>query len=90
VQLVIADDPSTAPETSLEVAFKADAKFEPPIISLNRQPLAALESTSGKSDITLTLSSAVFKTALKRGVNVFTFTSTTGATLNALSVHLTP
>lgn len=44
----------------------------------------------GKSDITLTHSSGALKTALKRGVNVFTVTSPTGATLNALSVLVTP
>ncbi len=90
VKLVIADDPATAVKTSLEMVFKADEKFEPPVITLNGQPLAALELTRGKSDITLTLSSAALTTALKRGGNVFTFTSSTGVTLTALSVHVTP
>lgn len=89
-ELVIADDPATAAKTTLELAFKAEDHFETPAITLNGQPLAALESARGKSNVTLTLSSSALQAALKRGVNVFTFTASTGAILTALSVHVTP
>jgi hypothetical protein len=90
VKLFIADDPATTVKTSLEMVFQADERFEPPTISLNGQALGALESTRGKSEITLTLSSPALKAALKRGVNVFTFISPAGCTLTALSVRVTP
>ena len=90
VQLVIDDDPSTAREANLEIVFKADDKFEPPSITLNGHFLAAPNVTRDKSDVTLTLSSASLKAALKPGNNVFTFTSQTGTALTALSVRVAP
>ena len=90
VHLVIADDPAKAKETSLEIVFKAEGGFEPPAITLNGHLLSELKSTRGKADLTLTLSSAALKKALKRGTNDFSFTSPASATLTALSVRVVP
>jgi hypothetical protein len=79
-----------ATETSLEIAFKAEGEFEPPVTTLNGQPLHDLRSTRSKSDLTLTLSSTALKQALKRGTNEFTFTSSGSVTLTSLSVRVVP
>jgi hypothetical protein len=89
-RLFIADDPAMATETSLEIAFKAEGEFEPPVTTLNGQPLHELKSTRSKSDLTLTLSSTALKQALKRGTNDFTFTSPATVTLTSLSVRVVP
>jgi hypothetical protein len=90
VRLVIGDDPATVKATSLEIIFKAEGEFEPPAITLNGQPLNELKTTRGKAEVTLTLSSADLKQALKRGTNEFSFTSPASATLTALSVRVEP
>jgi hypothetical protein len=90
VRLVIADDPATVKATSLEIVFKAEGEFEPPAITLNGQPLNELKTTRGKAEVTLTVSSGDLKEALKRGDNAFTITSSSHATLNALSVRIVP
>jgi len=90
VHLVLADDPAKAKETSLEIVFKAEGEFEPPEITLNGHPLNELKSTRGKSDLTLALSSAALKKALKRGTNDFSFIAPAGATLTSLSVRVMP
>jgi len=90
IRLFIADDPAVARETSLEIFFKAEGEFEPPVTALNGQPLHELKSTRGKSDFTLILSSTALKHALKRGTNAFTLTSPTSVTVTALSVRVVP
>ena len=89
-RLFIADDPAVARETSLEIVFKADGEFEPPVTKLNGQPLHELKSTRSKSDLTLTLSSTALKQALKPGTNDFSFTSPASVTLTSLSVRVVP
>ncbi len=88
--LFIADDPAMATETSLEIVFKAEGEFEPPVTTLNGQPFHELKSTRSKFDLTLTLSSTALKQALKRGTNDFTFTSPATVTLTSLSVRVVP
>jgi hypothetical protein len=90
VQLVIADEPAKAKEASLELIFKTEEGFEVPAVTLNGQPLKDLKSTRSKAEVILTVSSADLKEALKRGDNAFTLTSSTHATLNALSVRIVP
>jgi len=90
VRLVIADKPAKAKEASLELIFKAEDGFEPPAVTLNGQPLKDLKSTRSKAEVILTITSAALKEALRRGDNVFTLTSSTDATLNALSVRIVP
>jgi hypothetical protein len=89
-RLFIADDPAVARETSLEIVFKAADEFEPPVTTLNGQPLHELKSTRAKASFTLTLSSAALKSALKRGTNDFTFTSAASVTVTSLSVRVVP
>jgi hypothetical protein len=89
-RLFIADDPAVARETSLEIVFKAEGDFEPPVTTLNGQPLHDLKSTRSKSDLTLTLSSTSLKQALKLGANHFSFTSPASVTLTSLSVRVVP
>ena len=89
-RLFIADDPAVARETSLEIVFKADGEFEPPVTTLNGQQLHELKSTRSKSDLTLTLSSTALKQALKPGSNDFTFNSPASLTLTSLSVRVVP
>jgi hypothetical protein len=79
-----------ATETSLEIVFKADGEFEPPVTTLNGQQLHELKSTRSKSDLTLTLSSTALKQALKPGSNDFTFNSPASLTLTSLSVRVVP
>jgi hypothetical protein len=88
--LFIADDPAMATETSLELVFKTDAEIGLPALTLNGQPLHELKSTRSKSELTLTLRSAGLKTALKRGINEFTLTFASSATLTALSARVVP
>ena len=90
VRLVIADEPAKAKEASLELIFKAEDGFEAPTVTLNGRPLKDLQSTRSKAEIILTVSSADLKEALKRGDNAFTITTSTHATLNALSVRIVP
>jgi hypothetical protein len=90
VPLLIADDPAAAKETSLEIVFKGEGEFVPLAITLNGQPLHALQSPRGKSDLTLALSSTALKRALKPGINDFTFTSAARVTLTSLSVRVVP
>jgi hypothetical protein len=87
-QLFIADDPASATETSLELVFKADAEIGLPAITLNGQPIYDLKSTRSKSEVTLR--SAGLRTALKRGVNEFTLTFASSATLTSLSTRVVP
>lgn len=89
-RLFIADDPAVARETSLEIVFKAEGEFEPPVTTLNGQPLHELKSTRSKSGLTLTLSSTALKQALKPGTNDLSFTSPASATLTSLSVRVVP
>ena len=89
-RLFLANDPAMATETSLEIVFKAEERSEPPVTTLNGQPLHDLRSTRSKSDLTLTLSSTALKQALKRGTNEFTFTSSGSVTLTSLSVRVVP
>lgn len=89
-QLFIADDPANAAETSLELVFTDGAAIALPAITLNGQQLHELKSIRSQSGLTLSLSSAGLKTALKRGVNAFTFTSPSSATLTSLSVRVVP
>lgn len=89
-QLFIADDPVRATETSLELVFKADAGIGLPAITLNGQPLHELKSTRTKSELTLTLRSAGPKTPLQRGINEFTLTFASSATLTSLSARVVP
>ena len=88
--LVIADDPAKAKETNLELVFRGEAEFEPPTITLNGHLLSELKSTRGKAGLTLTLSSAALKKALKRGTNDFSFISPASAKLTSLSVRVVP
>ncbi len=88
--LFIADDPAMATETSLEIVFKAEGEFEPPVITLNGQPLHELKSTRSKSDLTLILSSPGQKTAIKHGTNDFSFIPQSSVTLTSLSVRVVP
>jgi hypothetical protein len=88
--LFIADDPAMATETSLELVFKTDAEIGLPAITLNGQPLHELKSTRSKSELTLTLRSAGLKTALKRGINEFTLTFASSATLTSMSARVVP
>ncbi len=74
--LFIADEPAHAREVSLEMQFSG--AIEPPEITLNRHPLKGLTPRRGASGLTLTLSSAALKKALKRGLNDFSFTSADG------------
>ncbi len=90
VHLVIADDPAKAKEATLEILIKNDGYAETPAIILNGQPLKELKSTRGKEGLTLTLSSAALKKALKRGTNDFSFTSAASVTVTALSVRVVP
>ena len=90
VPLVLADDPAKAKETSLEILFKGEGDFAPPILTLNGRPLTELKTTRGKSDLTLTLSSAALRKSLQRGINEFGFTSAASATLTSLSVRVVP
>lgn len=53
-------------------------------------PLDALQSTRGKSDLALALTSTALKRALKPGTNDFTFTSAARVTLTSLSVRVVP
>jgi hypothetical protein len=89
-RLFIADDPAMATEASLEIIFKAEGEFEPPVTTLNGEPLHELKSTRSKSDLTLTLSSTALKQALKLGANDFSFTSPASVTLTSLSVRVVP
>lgn len=79
VSLFIADDPGSAREVSLEIQFRSDGAFEPPAITLNNHPLNGLTAKREASGLTLTLSSADLKKALRRGANQFRFTSAAGA-----------
>jgi hypothetical protein len=79
-----------ATETSLEIVFKAEGEFDPPVTTLNGQPLHELKSTRSKSDLTLTLSSIALKQALKPGTNHFSFNSPASVTLTSLSVRVVP
>jgi hypothetical protein len=79
-----------ATETSLEIVFKAEGEFEPPVITLNGQPLHELKSTRSKSDLTFILSSPGQKTAIKHGTNDFSFTPQSSVTLISLSVRVVP
>jgi len=79
-----------ATETSLEIVFKAEGDFVPPVTTLNGQPLHELKSTRSKSDLTLTLSSDALKQALKPGSNGFSFNSPASVTLTSLSVRVVP
>ena len=92
VHLVIADDPAKAKEASLEILFKSEGDTKAPAITLNGQPLQELKSTPAKEGLTLTLSSAALKSALKRGINDFTFTSAARVTVTftSLSVRVVP
>jgi hypothetical protein len=89
-RLFVTDDPAEARETSLEIVFKAEEGSGPPATSLNGQPLHELKSTRSKSELTLFLSSAGMKAALKRGINDFTFIPASSATLTSLSVRVVP
>jgi hypothetical protein len=90
VPLFIADDPAKAGEVSVEILCKCEGGTGAPAFSINGQILGELKSTRDLSDLTLSLSSAALKSALKRGTNDFTFTSAAGITVTAVSVRVVP
>jgi hypothetical protein len=89
-RLFNADDPAVARHTSLEIVFKVEGVVEPPVTTLNGQPLNELSSTCGKTEMTLVLSSAALRKALRPGVDDFRFISQTSVTLTSLSVRVVP
>ncbi len=70
--------------------FKAEGDLETPAITLNGHPLKAMKSTRGKSDLTITLSSAALTETLQCGSNAFSQISGASATLTSLSLRVVP
>jgi len=103
--LFITDDPLQAKELRLELAWKGTGDFGAPDIELNGRKLeelkldrekssftaiSAFRLQKGETPLTVSCSSASLAKLLRRGTNAFVFTSTSGATLTALSLKMTP
>jgi len=103
--LFLTDDPAQAKDLRLELAWKGSGDFTAPEIHINGQKLEGLKidrekssftavSSSrlekGESSLTVSSTSPELEKLLRRGANEFVFTSTSAATLTALSLRITP
>ena len=88
--LIIADDPATVKDLRLELVWKGSDDFAPPSVRINGHALDRFTSERGKDSLTVSSTSPELAKLLRRGANEFGFTSTSAATLTALSLMITP
>jgi hypothetical protein len=103
--LFITDDPAQSSDRRLELAWKGSADLAAPDIFINGVKLEDLRVSrdktaftvvsasrleKGESHLTIVCNSASLIKLLRRGANDFVFTSTSSATLTALSLKITP
>ena len=103
--LFITDDPAQSSDRRLELAWKGSADLAAPDIFINGVKLEDLRVSrdktaftvvsasrleKGESHLTNVCNSASIIKLLRRGANDFVFTSTSSATLTALSLKITP
>jgi len=103
--LFITDEPARSKDLRLELAWKGSVDLAAPSIRINGVELKELKLDRDKTDftavsasrleqgesfLTIACNSASLATLLRRGANDFVFTSTSAATLTALSLKITP
>jgi len=103
--LFITDDPVQSKDLRLELAWKGSADLAAPGIRINGVELKELKLSRDKTAftaisasrleqgeffLTIASNSASLATLLRRGANEFVFSSTSAATLTALSLKITP
>ncbi|MEI8288398.1 MAG: hypothetical protein WCH99_02905 [Verrucomicrobiota bacterium] len=90
VTLFLADNPAHASDLRLELVWQETSGFEPPGISLNQTVLTGLRLERSRTSCVVFGASPELKQALRLGLNQFTLTASSPATLTSLSVRITP